>query len=138
MKAKQKNYEFVMTRTYETTIGIMAENEKEATDIYNKLGDSIYEIELDQCNVISEDVVLKEQEEEVLIKDCDDNILSIGDEVVLVHIGLLTPDISNHKKGDVLSIFDFCYQDGLANVINLRTNKRDTFMPARLLKLFKQ
>lgn len=138
MKAKQKKYEFVMTRTYETTIGIMAENEKEATDIYNKLGDSIYEIELDQCNVISEDVVLKEQEEEVLIKDCDDNILSIGDEVVLVHIGLLTPDISNHKKGDVLSIFDFCYQDGLANVINLRTNKRDTFMPARLLKLFKQ
>lgn len=138
MKAKQKKYEFVMTRTYETTIGIMAENEKEATDIYNKLGDSIYEIELDQCNVISEDVVLNEQEEEMLIKDCDDNILSIGDEVVLVHIGLLTPDISNHKKGDVLSIFDFCYQDGLANVINLRTNKRDTFMPARLLKLFKQ
>ena len=45
MKARHKKYEFVMTRTYETTIGIMADNEREATEIYNKLGDSIYDID---------------------------------------------------------------------------------------------
>lgn len=137
MKARQKKYEFVMTRTYETTIGIMAENEKEATDIYNKLGDSIYEIELDQCNVISEDVVLNEQEDEMQMKDSDGNTLSIGDEVVLISTTFLLSQYE-HKKGDVLRVSGFAYNDGCAVVENLRTNDFDEIDSDLLLKLFKK
>ena len=136
MKTKHKKYEFVMTRTYETTIGIMAENEREATEIYNKLGDSIYDIELDQCNVISEDVVLKEQEEEMQMKDSDGNTLSIGDEVVLLNTTFLLSH--EHKKGDVLRVFGFAYDDGCAAVENLRTNDFDEIDSDLLLKLFKK
>ena len=136
MKTKHKKYEFVMTRTYETTIGIMAENEREATEIYNKLGESIYDIELDQRNVISEDVVLKEQEEEMQMKDSDGNTLSIGDEVVLLNTTFLLS--RKHKKGDVLRVFGFAYDDGCAAVENLRTNDFDEIASDRLLKLFKK
>jgi hypothetical protein len=137
MKVRHKKYEFVMTRTYETTIGIMAENERDATEIYNKLGDYIYDIELDQCNVISEDVVLKEQEEEMQMKDSDGNILSIGDEVVLLSTTFLLL-AHEHKKGDVLRVFGFAYDDGCAAVENLRTNDFDEIESDRLLKLFKK
>ena len=52
-----KTYNFNITRTYETNIQLTAENEQEARLKLNDI--DIYEIELEQCNVIEEKVELE-------------------------------------------------------------------------------
>lgn len=53
-----KTYNFNITRTYETNIQLTAENEQEAR---LKLKESdIYEMELEQCNVIEEKIELEQ------------------------------------------------------------------------------
>lgn len=53
-----KTYNFNITRTYETNIQLTAENEKEARLKLNEI--DIYEIELEQCNVIEEKIELEQ------------------------------------------------------------------------------
>lgn len=52
-----KTYNFNITRTYETNIQLTAENEQEARLKLNDI--DIYEIELEQCNVIEEKIELE-------------------------------------------------------------------------------
>lgn len=53
-----KTYNFNITRTYETNIQLTAENEQEARLKLNDI--DIYEIELEQCNVIEEKIELEQ------------------------------------------------------------------------------
>lgn len=50
-----KTYTFKMTRVYETLIEINAENHADAVDKLDELGDEIYSMELEQCNVTKEE-----------------------------------------------------------------------------------
>lgn len=43
-----------MTRVYETLIEVDAENHADAFDKLDQIGDGIYSMELEQCNVIEE------------------------------------------------------------------------------------
>lgn len=53
-----KTYNFNITRTYETNIQLTAENEQQARLKLNDI--NIYEIELEQCNVIEEKIELEQ------------------------------------------------------------------------------
>lgn len=54
-----KTYTFKMTRVYETLIVVDAENESEA---FNKLKEiDVYQIELEQCYVVQEDIELEDE-----------------------------------------------------------------------------
>jgi len=63
-----KTYTFKMTRVYETLIVVDAENEQDA---FNKLKEiDVYQIELEQCCVVQEDIEL-EQCNVVYARKCD-------------------------------------------------------------------
>lgn len=52
-----ENYTFKMTRVYETLIVVDAENKEDA---FNKLKEiDVYQIELEQCCVVQEDIELE-------------------------------------------------------------------------------
>lgn len=51
-----KTYTFKMTRVYETLIEIDAENWKDAFKKLDELGDDVYSLELEQCNVTEEKI----------------------------------------------------------------------------------
>ncbi len=54
-----EKYTFKMTRVYETLIVVDAENESEA---FNKLKEiDVYQIELEQCCVVQEDIELEDE-----------------------------------------------------------------------------
>jgi hypothetical protein len=54
-----KTYTFKMTRVYETLIVVDAENEQDAS---NKLKEiDVYQIELEQCCVVQEDIELEDE-----------------------------------------------------------------------------
>jgi hypothetical protein len=47
-------FNFELLRTYSTTFEIEADNQLEAIEQFNELGDQIYSQELEQCNVVEE------------------------------------------------------------------------------------
>jgi hypothetical protein len=49
-----KVFSFELLRTYSTNFDIEAENQEEAIELFNQLGDEMYDEELSQCNVIEE------------------------------------------------------------------------------------
>ena len=51
-----KTYTFKMTRVYETRIEIDAENWKDAFKKLDELGNDVYSLELEQCNVTEEKI----------------------------------------------------------------------------------
>lgn len=54
-----KTYTFKMTRVYETLIVVDAENKEDA---FNKLKEiDVYQIELEQCCVVQEDIELEDE-----------------------------------------------------------------------------
>jgi hypothetical protein len=54
-----KTYTFKMTRVYETLIVVDAENKQDA---FNKLKEiDVYQIELEQCCVVQEDIELEDE-----------------------------------------------------------------------------
>ena len=54
-----KTYTFKMTRVYETLIVVDAKNEQDA---FNKLKEiDVYQIELEQCCVVQEDIELEDE-----------------------------------------------------------------------------
>ena len=54
-----KTYTFKMTRVYETLIVVDAENKDDA---FNKLKEiDVYQIELEQCCVVQEDIELEDE-----------------------------------------------------------------------------
>jgi len=55
-----KNYYFTLTRIYETLIEVNAETPEQAVEKYKQLGDKVYDIELEQTNVIHEDLTISE------------------------------------------------------------------------------
>lgn len=55
-----KTYFFTMLRTYDTLIEVQAENLEEAIKEFEKLGDSIYDLELRQNCVNEETLTIRE------------------------------------------------------------------------------
>ncbi len=55
-----KTYFFTMLRTYDTLIEVQAENPEEAIKEFEKLGDSIYDLELRQNCVNEETLTIRE------------------------------------------------------------------------------
>lgn len=53
-------YNLVISRTYATEIQIEADNMADAWDWVNQNSDAIYEAEMEQCNVISEETDMRE------------------------------------------------------------------------------
>ena len=53
-------YNLVISRTYVTEIKVVADNPAHAWDWINQNSDFIYEQEMEQCNVISEETNLQE------------------------------------------------------------------------------
>ena len=53
-------YNLVISRTYVTQIKVVADSKEDAWDWINQNSDFIYEQEMEQCNVISEETDLKE------------------------------------------------------------------------------
>lgn len=55
-------YYFVMTRTFKTQVKVVANNIEEAQQWIDDNMDYVWEAELEQCNVIDDERVLKESE----------------------------------------------------------------------------
>lgn len=55
-----KNYYFKMLRTYETFIQVEAETPEEAIKEFEKLGETIYDIELEQTCITDESLTIRE------------------------------------------------------------------------------
>jgi len=53
------NYQFKMTRVYETQIGVFAKDEQDAQKKLEDLRDEIYAEEIRQCNVVEEKIELE-------------------------------------------------------------------------------
>lgn len=53
-------YNLVISRTYVTEIKVVADNIQDAWDWINQNSDFIYEQEMEQCNVVSEETDLQE------------------------------------------------------------------------------
>jgi len=64
-----KTYNFLMSRTYHTTLQVEAESEQEAREKLNKL--DLYSVELDQCCVVDEHIILEsETKGEIFARIC--------------------------------------------------------------------
>jgi len=57
---RDMKYNLVISRTYVTEIEVTADNVAEAWDWVNQNSDAIYEAEMEQCNVISEETDMRE------------------------------------------------------------------------------
>jgi hypothetical protein len=55
-------YNFVMTRTFKTQVKVVADNIEKAQQWLDDNMDDVWEAELEQCNVIDDERVLKEAE----------------------------------------------------------------------------
>jgi len=60
-------HKVILTRTFVTEIEIEAEDRIEAEEKFKKLGDSVYQKELEQCNVISETIIVESEDDGVRI-----------------------------------------------------------------------
>lgn len=64
-----KTYNFLMSRTYHTTLQVEAESEQEAREKLNKL--DAYTIEMEQCCVVDEHIILEsETKGEIFARIC--------------------------------------------------------------------
>ena len=64
-----RTYNFLMSRTYHTTLQVEAESEQEAREKLNKL--DVYSVELEQCCVVDEHIILEsETKGEIFARIC--------------------------------------------------------------------
>lgn len=56
-------YKIIMSRTYVTEFEVEAENEKAAKKKFKAMGDEIYSKELEQCNVVSETIIVESDDD---------------------------------------------------------------------------
>ena len=60
-------HKVILTRTFVTEIEIEAEDRIEAEEKFKELGDSVYQQELEQCNVVSQTIIIDSEDDGVRI-----------------------------------------------------------------------
>lgn len=71
-------HKIILLRTYATEFIVDAEDDAEARKKFDAMGDTIYQVELEQCNVVSQNILIESEEDSKRVCSVTDEDMTEG------------------------------------------------------------